>query len=253
VMDAREDGGQSVIREETEPRAARVEHHVTGVLSDSSVHEVSEVVAVVDHTNWEAVCAAFVVQELLKQEFPLESLVPQVLGPLDSIPRKTSMMLVICSNGCFQRAEFVRQLFEGQALMVKVVPIVAHANFQFPTSAFYEGLRDLSPHLLHGMPHMSYHLIHLIKRIFREIAIHVQMQESERTLQVRGRTIAKRLSCATLKPLSQMVEMKREISDGFDLNFDEASEPTEMDIFDVRSPTLDSGGIPDYMCVEVHD
>uniref|UniRef100_A0A7S1EY93 Uncharacterized protein n=1 Tax=Noctiluca scintillans TaxID=2966 RepID=A0A7S1EY93_NOCSC len=104
------------------------------------------------------------------------------------------------------------------------------------------------------MPYVSYHLIHLIKRIFREIAIHVQLQDSERTLQVRGRTIAKRLSCATLKPLSQIVEMKREISDGCDLNFDEAHDRTEMDIFvDVRSPTLDSGGIPDNMCVEVHD
>lgn len=33
---------------------------------------------------------------------------------------------------------------------------------------------------------------------------------------------------------SNHFEMKRESSDGFDLNVDEASEPTELDIFSVR-------------------
>ena len=50
----------------------------------------------------EAVWTAFIVKELLKGILPAISMVPHILHPAECVPSGTQVMLVMCSNGCFQ-------------------------------------------------------------------------------------------------------------------------------------------------------
>ena len=87
-------------------------HHV----SPKALKKASQaaVVSIVDDTVQEALCAAFLLKEFLKEYFPLSE-AGHVLGPNESLPETTTTLLVVCSNGCFQRPSFVRHLFEAEA------------------------------------------------------------------------------------------------------------------------------------------
>ena len=113
-----------------EMRDQRLEHQVPQLRDET---QDSEVVVIVDHANWNAVCAAVVVELLLKEHFPMLAFA----RPQDDLLDITKTVLVLCSNGCFSRPLFVKQLFQARALAVGVIPIVAETNFQFPTTAWY--------------------------------------------------------------------------------------------------------------------
>ena len=82
------------------------------------------VVSIVDHTNQESVCTVLLVKELLKR------------------------VLVMSSNGFFQRPSFVRQLFQAACRGIGAIPVIVDDSFQFPSDAFFQELRALSVHIL---------------------------------------------------------------------------------------------------------
>ena len=90
------------------------------------------------------VCEAIVLVELLKRHLPL-TLRSAVLGPNETITETTTTLLVVCSNGCFQKPSFVRQLFQAQSHGIRAVPIIVHGSFLFPSEPFYED-RALDAH-----------------------------------------------------------------------------------------------------------
>ena len=131
------------------------------------------VVSIVDHTNQESVCTALLVCELLKRFFPLTG-PGHVLGPDENLPASATLLLVMSSNGCFQRPSFVRQLFQAASRGIGAIPVIVDASFQFPSDAFFQELRALSVHILSatGMKRDADELITL-KKLFEEIGIRV--------------------------------------------------------------------------------
>merc|ERR1712136_1765 len=119
-----------------------VTHRVTEPTGWSTPDTVA-IVSIVDHTNQESVCTALLVKELLKKHFPLTA-PGHVLGPEEIVPKSASLLLVMSSNGCFQRSSFIRQLFQAERLGIGAIPIIVDESFQFPSDAFFENLRALS-------------------------------------------------------------------------------------------------------------
>ena len=107
------------------------------------------VVSIVDHTNQESVCTALLVRELLKRFFPFTG-PGHVLGHDEHLPESTTLLLVMSSNGCFQRPSFVRQLFQAEKRGIGAVPIIVDDRFQHPSDVFFQELRALSAHILSG-------------------------------------------------------------------------------------------------------
>ena len=143
------------------------------------------VVSIVDHTNQESVCTALLVRELLKRFFPLTG-PGHVLGPDENLPASATLLLVMSSNGCFQRPSFVRQLFQAASRGIGAIPVIVDDSFQFPSDAFFQELRALSVHILSatGMERDADELITLIKKLFEEIGIHVRPQDSQAVVEV---------------------------------------------------------------------
>ena len=143
------------------------------------------VVSIVDHTNQESVCTALLVRELLKRFFPLTG-PGHVLGPDENLPESATLLLVMSSNGCFQRPSFVRQLFQAERRGIGALPIIVDDRFQYPSDVFFQELRALSAHILSGTgtERDADDLIALIKKLFQEISIHVRPQDSQGVLEV---------------------------------------------------------------------
>ena len=148
--------------------------------------------------NWKTVCAVLV-ELLLTAHFPMLAL-PR---PQDDLPEITKIVLVICSSLCFFRPVLVKQLLQARALGVGVIRVIAETSFQFPTHAWCKELTDVSHS---GVTPTPTDLTILVKIIFQEIAVHVEVQDSEHALQVRGEAIAKRLSFG-LRPLSDDADL----------------------------------------------
>ena len=159
-----------------------VSHMVTEPMEWSTPAAVT-VVSVVDHTNQESVCTALLVRELLKKFFPFTG-PGHVLGPDENLPANATCLLVMSSNGCFQRQSFVRQLFQAERLGIGAIPIIVDGSFQFPSDAFFQQLRTVSPYTLSGIGRGVDDLIALIKQLFEEIGICVRPQDSQAVLEV---------------------------------------------------------------------
>lgn len=144
------------------------------------------VVSVVDHSNWEAVCAALIIQELMKPFSPLLCMVPHVLGADETMSDAVTIVLVICSSGCFQRAAFVQQLMEAASRRAGVVPIIIEKSFDIPktyaTDCFE--LAGTEPD----------QVAFLVQSIFENIAIYVIPQDAEEILLSRSWAIWQRLT-----------------------------------------------------------
>ena len=166
------------------------------------------VVSIVDHTNQESVCAALLVRELLKRFFPLTG-PGHVLGPDENLPASATLLLVMSSNGCFQRPSFVRQLFQAASRGIGAIPVIVDDSFQFPSDALYQELRALAVHILSATEteRDAGELITLIKKLFEEIGIHVRPQDSQAVLEVGDVMLAQHVremtvgvSCAKWSP-----------------------------------------------------
>jgi len=197
-----ESHGQEEVTDD-EDGATVVTHWRSGKAASNYVTEPSQwatpdvvrVVSIVDHSNQESVCTALLVGELLKRFFPLTA-AGHVLGPEESLPTSVTTLLVMCSNGCFQKPSFVRQLLQTKANGIGAIPIIVEERFQFPSDALFQELRPLSAHVLSDAPPdlVLDDLIAIIKNLFEEIGIHVRPQDSQEALEVRAAAVAKRLS-----------------------------------------------------------
>jgi len=160
-----------------------------------------QVAAMVDHSSLEAVCTALLIRELLKGHFPLLDLVPHILGQEEVLTARTKVLLVVCSNGCFQQRPFVDQLFQAASVRAGVITVVAEQSFRFPTEAFYSEMRQ-AHHVLSDRRQTTDDLVSMIRRIFEEIAIVVHPQDSDGAVKVRVAAIAQRLSLNSVKSLT---------------------------------------------------
>ena len=161
---------------------ATVSHFVTEA-SQSLTPATVLVVSIVDHCNQESMCTALLVRELLKKYSPLSG-AGYVLEPHENLPASVTAVLVMSSNGCFQRPNFVRQLFQAEARGIGAIPIIVDESFRFPSDALFQELRALSRHILSDTHRDPEDLIALIKNLFEEIGIHVRPQDSQGVLEV---------------------------------------------------------------------
>ena len=118
-----------------------VEHRVHDNLSDGEAPKGIWVVSIVEHTNGEAVCAAFIIHRLLQVHFPLGTKVSYVLGRFADIQCGVTMALAICSSGCFRQAQVARHLLQAQTKGLRVLLVIVDAAFRFSTDALFQGLR----------------------------------------------------------------------------------------------------------------
>ena len=194
-----------VISQSTESQGTLVELQVSSI-PDSSI--ACHVAALVDHSNQEAVCTALLIRELLKAHFPLLDLVPHVLGHQDHLTKVTKVLLVICSNGCFQQRNFVRQLFEAASVGVGIITVVVEQSFRFPTEAFYSKVRE-AYHVVTDSLDTTEDFVLIIRKIFEEIAVGVHPQDSEEAVKVRvaATMMSQPVGTATLKSVSSSKNM----------------------------------------------
>ena len=123
-------------------------NHIVQQLLHPAVLPTCKVVAIVDCGNWDGVCVALLVKEMLVSHlFTALEQVPYVLTEEDSLP-ETESALIIFTNGCFCSASFVRQVLEAKEPGVHFMPIVAEENFHFPTETFHEEMRERAPIVL---------------------------------------------------------------------------------------------------------
>ena len=176
--------------------------HVVLELADPTCSPTCKVVAIVDRGNWDGVCVALSVKEMLVPHLSTDvAKVPHVLTEEESLPPKTRCALIICTNGCFHSAPFARQVLEAEETGVFFIPVVGEGNFHFPTETFYEEVRRRAPSTLKSQKHSrtkedrtADEFVAAIETIFYEIAIEVVLQDSEDTIALRVKVIADRLS-----------------------------------------------------------
>ena len=83
--------------------------HVVQQLQDPAATVTCKVVAIVDRGNWEGICAALLVREMLVPQLSTAAeKVPHVLTEEDALPPDTDCALVLSTNGCFHSAHFAR-------------------------------------------------------------------------------------------------------------------------------------------------
>jgi len=210
--------------------------HVVAEPIEWSTPAAVTIVSIVDHTNQESVCTALLVRELLKRFFPLT--VPgHVLGPNENLPTNATLLLVMSSNGCFQRQGFVRQLFQAERLGIGAIPVIVDDSFQFPSNAFFQHLRMVSPYTLSGTGRDIDDLIELIKHLFEEIGICVRPQDSQEVLEVRAEAIALRFSSRRTPLTCERVPVRRSASrseamdDRFDLEVVDEDEQVRVKLW----------------------
>ena len=182
------------------PGQTRANHIVQQVM-DPAVMPTCKVVAIVDRGNWDGVCVALLVKEMLVSHLlTAVEHIPYVLTEEDSLPPETEIALIICTNGCFHSASLLRQVLEAKETGVHFVPVVAEENFHFPTETFYEEVRERAPIVLKSQNDrytqedlIKENLVTAIENIFLEIAIDVALQDSEDIIAVRIGVIAGRV------------------------------------------------------------
>jgi len=198
--------------------------HRVQLLDDTASPAGCRVVAVVDHSNSEVLCTAHVITELLKVHCPRMTKVSHVLGRGEHVSEDVRIVLVICSTSCFHQTSFVRQLVEAAARGVQILAITAE-NFKAPkdwhTEMVFEAIApDSSEIPSHDQSHQTRDLPCIMQTVFEASAVGVHPQEAEGVLELRARTIARRLTEGTLATLSPprsrptSSERKREISCG---------------------------------------
>ena len=176
-------------------------NHIVQHLMDLAVMPTCKVVAIVDRGNWDGVCVALLVKEMLVSHLlTAVERAPYVLTEEDSLPPETEIALIICTNGCFHSASLLRQVLEAKETDVHFVPVVAEENFHFPTKSFYEEVRERAPIVLKSQndrytqeDRIKEKLVTAIESIFLEIAVDVALQDSEDIIAVRVTVIAGRL------------------------------------------------------------
>ena len=123
--------------------------HVVAQLEDQGAMLTSKAVAIVDRRNWEGICAALLVREMLVSHLSAApEKVHHVLTEDDGLPPDTDSALILCTNGCFHSVHFAHQVLAAAATGVHLIPIVAEENFHFPTDAFHEDVRRRAPSIL---------------------------------------------------------------------------------------------------------
>ena len=168
--------------------------HAVEQLEDPAATLTCQAVAIVDRGNWEAVCAALLVREMLvPQMSTAPKRVPHVLTEDDALPPDTECALILCTNGCFHSAHFAKQLLAAAAVGVHFIPVVAEENFHFPTEALYEEVRRRAPSTSQSQTFTAEHLVTVIGTIFEEIGIDVVLQGAEEIIAVHVAAIAGRL------------------------------------------------------------
>ena len=182
------------------PGQTRANHKVQQVM-DPALMPTCKVVAIVDRGNWDGLCVALLVKEMLVSHLlTAVERVPYVLTEEDSLPPETESVLIICTNGCFHSASFLRHVLEAKETGVHFIPVVAEENVHFPTVTFYEEVRERAPIDLKSQndrytqeDRIKENLVTAIENIFLEIAIDVALQDSEDIIAVRIGVIAGRV------------------------------------------------------------
>ena len=83
------------------------------------------------------------------------------------------------------------------------MPVVCEAAFRFPTPHFFTTLRDAAQHI-HGQSVVaadSY--VDIVKNLFLEIALEINLQESETVLNMRVKILVERLVSPTVRRFVQ--------------------------------------------------
>ena len=116
--------------------------HAVQQLEDPAATLTCQAVMIVDRGNWEGICAALLVREMLVPQLSTApERVPHVLTEDDALPSDTECALILCTNGCFHSEHFAKQLLAAAALGVHFIPVIAEENFHFPTESLYEEVR----------------------------------------------------------------------------------------------------------------
>jgi len=199
ILGTRSQGNSALFPKDRRPSYAQ---HVVRDLVDPPAMSGCRVVAVVDPGDWEAVCAALLVREMLvlNQTTSLEK-VPHVLSDDDVLPPNVEMVLVVCSTGCFHSSAFCRHVLSADGMGVRFIPIVAAEHFRFPVAKqFAEEMRHKAPAITDSGTGNLEDLVRVVCRIFEEIAIDVVLQDSEEVIRVRIEAIAARLAETRQRP-----------------------------------------------------
>lgn len=161
---------------------------------------------VADQSSSEAVCAAYIIKKLLICRLPpgKPQRMPQVLGADEVLPDSVEQVVLVCTNGVFQRPHVLAALVKASAVHAAVMPVVSDVSYRFPTQAFYDTLRadGASILLAIGNPCSVGDLIWIVEAIFMEIAVEVNPQDSENMLQLRAGDLAKRLTSRAVRQLT---------------------------------------------------
>lgn len=160
---------------------------------DTEFPEGCIVAVVVDRRNHEALCAAFLMKELLVSELSgVVEMVPYVLGEEDTLPASIDTVVVVCSTGCFHHPPFVRHLFASVSVSARFVPVVVEEHFRFPSIVFFEELRELFPvNAMEGKNVQD--LTDVVRKIFSRTAVSVFCHDDADVLAVNIAGIAGRL------------------------------------------------------------
>ena len=213
----------------------RANHKVQQVM-DPAVMLTCKVVANVDRGNWDGLCVALLVKEMpVSHLLTAVERVPYVLTEEDPLPPETEIALIICTNGCFHSASFLRQVLQAKEMGVHFIPVVAEENFHFPTETFYEEVRERAPIVLKSQndrytqeDRIKENMVTAIENIFLEIAIDVALQDSEDIIAVRVTVIAGRL----LQPRGN----RQEVITAWD-RLESSSPPSPLEV-QIRADTL---------------
>mmetsp|Transcript_116309 Transcript_116309/g.374829 ORF Transcript_116309/g.374829 Transcript_116309/m.374829 type:complete len:627 (-) Transcript_116309:44-1924(-) len=157
-----------------------------------------------DQSNMEASCTACIVQKLLT---PLliadqrEGMVLQILEPTSILPASAHDVVVVCTNGLFERLSVVEVLIAAGEVQADLIPIVSESTFRFPSLVFYTELREVITKATGGLQIGGVLkveiLVGVVQGLFKEIAIEVNPQDQELVLRIRIQALASHLVAAS--------------------------------------------------------
>lgn len=183
---------------------------------------------VADQSSTEAASAACVLKKLLGPLVPIQRpwKVPQILEDEQQLPDSARQVVLVCTNGVFRRVHVLASLVKAWELGATVLPVVSESSYRFPTRAFYDDLRAESASMLGsiGNPCQAEDLVHIVQKLFLEIAVEVNPQDSETVLQVRAHAVANRLTnqrikVARIPPAVSTPDSSSKINDGGEDSF----------------------------------
>lgn len=164
-------------------------------LADPVADTRCQIAVIVHSKNWDAVCAAHMVQKMLIPYLPptLEWMV-HVVSDDEALPHDLSILVVICTNGCFFSAPFARKLLQAEGAGAHLIPVVAEPQFRFPSDACIDDIRSTPGVFPQATQHDAECLGRTVRAMFSEIAVSVDLQDSLEVLDVRVRALARRLT-----------------------------------------------------------